>query len=96
MDKDVNHVQLVERFLSTYSRFKQEIGKAKNINKICRICRIEGVRCLKDFSEDEKKVIVDQCTKELLGPNVLSEKYNTIPLAIKHFVRYGNSGYGNL
>ncbi len=27
MNEDVNHVKLVERFLSTYSRFKQEIGK---------------------------------------------------------------------
>ena len=66
---------------------KLEIGKAESINKICKQ---QGIRRLEEFSEDQRKVIVDECTKELLGPNVLSEKYNTIPLVIKHFVRYGN------
>jgi len=44
-----------------------------------------GLRLPTDFSEDEKKAIVEDCTVKLIDPKVLSKKYNTAVFAIRHF-----------
>jgi len=41
---------------------------------------------LKDFSEDEKKAIVEDCTVKLIGPKVLSQQYKTSVLVIRRIV----------
>ena len=45
-----------------------------------------GLRLPTDFSEDEKKDIVEDCTVKLIDPKILSQKYNTAIFAIRHFV----------
>merc|ERR1712109_203878 len=41
----------------------------------------------KDFSEDEKKIIVEECAQKLCGPKFLSKKHNTSKNVINIFVR---------
>merc|ERR1712083_371206 len=40
-----------------------------------------------DFTEEEKETIVEECTIKLIGPKVLSEKYNTTTHVIKCFIQ---------
>merc|ERR1711974_211943 len=77
--------ETVNKYLKNKEKgIKKELKRAQNINKICKE---QGVKCLDEFTEDEKKAIVDECTDKLVGPKVLSEKYNTISPVIRYFVR---------
>ena len=46
----------------------------------------KGFRHADDFSDDEKNAIVEDCAINLISPNVLSRKYNTMPYVICNFV----------
>ena len=46
-----------------------------------------GLRKSEDFSEDEKKAIVEECTVNLVDPKVLAKKYHTTVFAVRFFVR---------
>ena len=43
-----------------------------------------GLRKSEDFSEDEKKAIVEECTVNLVDPKVLAKKYHTTVTQHKH------------
>jgi len=47
---------------------------------------LNDLRTPEDFSEEEKKVIVEEGTVELTDPKILSQKYNTTASAIRLFV----------
>ena len=44
-------------------------------------------RWARDFTEDEKAAIVDECTVELYSPTLLAEKYNIEVLTIRQWVK---------
>ena len=66
--------------------------KSKNVSNEEYERRIEeyygnyGLRQQKDFSEDEKKSVIDDSTIELIGPRALSKKYNTSTFVIRRIV----------
>merc|ERR1711874_296036 len=47
----------------------------------------KGLRHNSDFSEDEKKAIIEECCVNMIGPTELSKKYNTLHTVISCFVR---------
>ena len=46
-----------------------------------------GLRPPEDFSEEEKKSIVEECTVELYSPTMLAEKYNVNVTAIRGWIK---------
>ena len=45
-----------------------------------------GLKKQDDFSDDEKKSVVEDCTVNLIGPKVLSQKYKTTIFVIRRIV----------
>ena len=45
-----------------------------------------GLKKEDDFSDDEKKSVVEDCTVNLIGPKVLSQKYKTTIFVIRRIV----------
>lgn len=79
--------EAVDAYLMDFKKEKyknKELKKTDNLNKNCKE---QGVKCIDEFSEEEKKEIVDECTDKLIGATVLGEKYNTLPPVIRYFVR---------
>merc|ERR1712096_401974 len=77
----------VDAYLMNFKKEKyknKELKKTDNLNKNCKE---QGVKCIDEFTEEEKKEIVDECTDKLIGATVLGEKYNTLPPVIRYFVR---------
>ena len=46
-----------------------------------------GLKHNDEFSDEEKKALVEENSIQLIGPTKLSEKYNTLPIVITSFVR---------
>ena len=46
-----------------------------------------GLRLPEDFSEDEKKAIIEDNSVNIIGPKVLSQKYKTTIFTIRRFVQ---------
>ena len=44
-------------------------------------------RSAKDFSPEERKAIVDECTEKFVSPAVLAQKYNVNVTAIRDWVK---------
>merc|ERR1711874_534254 len=47
----------------------------------------KGLKHNSDFSDDEKKAIIEECCVDLIGPTTLSKKYNTLVTVVSCFVR---------
>ena len=66
--------------------------KSKNVSneeyekKIEEYYENYGLRQQRDFSEDEKKSVIEDSTIELIGPRALSKKYNTSTFVIRRIV----------
>ena len=54
--------------------------------KINKYYEQNGLRKQEDFSEDEKKSIIEKCTVKLIGPKVLSQQYKTSVFVIRRIV----------
>merc|ERR1712109_362896 len=57
-------------FYKNMQVLNQEVKKAESEDKAI-------TKTKKDFSEDEKKIIVEEYAQKLCGPKFLSKKYNT-------------------
>ena len=45
-----------------------------------------GLKQQNDFSDDEKRAVIEDCTVNLIGPKVLSQKYKTTIFVIRRIV----------
>jgi len=66
-----------------YPRKSQGVSKQELDKKIEEYYRIYGLKQLKDFREDEKKAMNEEGSVKLIGPKVLSKKYNTTIFVVR-------------
>ena len=75
---------------SSYTHYpkKLEFSSLENFNKAVKtFFEVKGFKHIDDFSEEEKKEIVEDCVMNLIGPKTLSQKHNTLTHVICTFVR---------
>ena len=49
--------------------------------------KAKGLKHIEDFSKNEIKFMIEENTMNLIGPLKLSQKFNTMPFVVNHFVR---------
>ena len=55
--------------------------------KVREYFKAKGLKHIEDFSENEIKFMIEENTMNLIGPLKLSQKFNTMPFVVNHFVR---------
>ena len=66
-------------------------SKEEYNNAVKKHFKLKGLNHRDDFSENEKKTIVEDCTIRLMGTKLLSQKYNTLPCVISYLVHRAKS-----
>ena len=81
----------VERLLRTdypdYPKRTDDMSKEDYVEAVKDYFKLKGLKHFQDFSEDEKKAIVEDNTIHLIGPKALCEKYKTMPFVVTSSVR---------
>jgi len=70
-----------------YPKKTDDMSKEEHQEAVKEYFKLKGLKDFEDFDDDEKKMIVDECTVNLIGPTILSKKYNTMTFVITKFVR---------
>jgi len=60
--------------------------KEEHQEEIKKFFKEKGLKHFDDFTEDEKKAIVEENTSKLIGPTKLAQMYNTMTFVIRNFV----------
>ena len=67
---------------------KLDFPSTEDYNKAVKnFFEVKGFKHIDNFSEDEKKEIVEDCVMNLIGPKTLCQKHNTLTHVICTFVR---------
>ena len=69
-----------------YPKRTDGMSKEEHQDLIEKYFKLKGLRHFKDFSDEEKKTIVEENTSKFIGPTFLSEKYNTMTFVIRNFI----------
>merc|ERR1712083_814747 len=95
MDSEASHLsdtqnnQSVKRRQCSYSDYPERNRTTKSEYQEAekKFFEAKGFKYTSDFSDDEKKAIVDDCTINLMGSIAVSEKYNTMVHIVTRLVR---------
>lgn len=63
------------------------MSKEDYYEKVKEFFKIKGLKYDDDFSDDEKKAIIDDNCINQIGPTILSKKYNTLVFVITRIVQ---------
>ena len=63
------------------------MSKEDYYEKVKEFFKIKGLKYDDDFSDDEKKAIIDDNCVNQIGPTILSKKYNTLVFVITRIVQ---------
>ena len=74
-----------------YPKKDEFMSKEEYNNAVKKHFKLKGLNHRDDFSENEKKTIVEDCTIRLMGTKMLSQKYNTLPCVISYLVHRAKS-----
>ena len=88
-----NNPQDVLRKSSDYPDYpkRTDFGhKEAHLKAIKDFFELKGLKHNDDFSDDEKKAVIDDNTVRLMGPTVLSKKYNTMVHVICNLLEDAN------
>ena len=77
----------IQKYCPDYPQKTDDISKEDYHVAVKDYFKLKGLKHDDDFSDDEKKIIVEECSVKLIGPRVLSQKYNTMHYIINHFVK---------
>ena len=64
-----------------------DMSKEDYYEKVKEFFKIKGLKYDDDFSDDEKKAIIDDNCVNQIGPTILSKKYNTLVFVITRIVQ---------
>ena len=59
--------EAAEKYLIDFKTEKYKKLELKKTDGLNQECKEKGVKCIDDFTEDEIKEIVDDCTDKLIG-----------------------------